>query len=71
MADGTLPSRIRVTRPTKDVKRETPPSPAVGPVRSVRYCGSRPSGPPPEPFGNDTIDFRIASVSMVKGRGAL
>ena len=70
MADGTLPSRIRVTKPTKDVKRETP-FPAIGPVRSFRCCGSRPAGSPPEPFRNDTIDFRIASVTMVKGRGAL
>ena len=71
MGRGILPSRISVERPTKDLKREPPPSPAVGPKRSLRCCGSRPSKPPPDPLGNDDTTFKISSLSMEKRRGPI
>ena len=69
MEGGVFPSKTRVTRPTRADKRDAPPSPAEGLVRSLRCWGSRPSEPPPEPFGKDDMTFRIVAMSTVKGRG--
>ena len=53
MAGGVLPFRMRVARPTRADWRDVPPSPADGVRRSLRCCGTRPLGPPPEPLGKD------------------
>ena len=71
MDGGVLPSRIKVIRPTNEDNRGALPSPAVGPVRSLRCWGRRPSGPPPDPAGNVVIAFRISSVVIGNGNGEL
>ena len=67
MSGGVLPFRMRVARPTRADWRGLPPSPADGLIRSLRCCGSRPSGPPPEPLGKDEITCTMVSGLIENG----
>ena len=58
--DGVLPSRMRVTRPTRADRRDALPSLADELVRSFRCRGSRLS----ELLGKDPITFKMTLESM-------
>ena len=58
---------MRVARPTRADWRDVPPLPADGLIRSLRCCGSRPSGPSPEPLGKDEITCAMASGLIENG----
>ena len=64
MGRGILPSRKCVERLTKDLKREPPPS-RHGAQEVLKCCGSRPSEPPPDHFGNDDTTFKMKRGSIV------
>ena len=59
--------RLGVPRLTRADWRDVPLSPADRLIRSLRCCGSRPSGPPPEPLGKDEITCAMASGLIKNG----
>ncbi|PZC80763.1 hypothetical protein B5X24_HaOG213987 [Helicoverpa armigera] len=49
-APFTLPESIRLIRAVSSFKSDSPASPALEHVRSLRCCGVKPSRPPAEPL---------------------
>ena len=61
---GTSPHSTRLAKLASDQSNTRPPSSADALVKSRRYCGRIPSGPPADPRGNDLMEERIPSSNI-------
>ena len=54
-----------MTKAEREARRELEPFPFKGPMRSLRCCGLKPSGPPAELLGKDRME-RAISFSLME-----